>query len=264
MRSESFRWLIRVFLVAVILSVGGAVTAPTAAPSESWGYEVTPYLWGVGLNGNTAVGTLPAQGVEASFSDLLKVLDVAGLVAFEGRRGRWGFLVDALYFHLSDSTPTPEAAFGDAEVDLKQQLYSAAAVRRVLDGRTSVDLIFGARYSDIANELELTSGVAAGRRKSGSFDWWDAIGGARVGWAFADQWKLIGYGGLSGGGSSLSGQVQVGVDWRFSPHLTGRFGYRYLKMDYDHDEFLYDMAMAGGYAGLGIRFGSAADPSKSP
>jgi opacity protein-like surface antigen len=57
-----------------------------------------------------------------------------------------------------------------------------------------------------------------------------------------------------GGGSELTWQALAGVDGTFSKHLSAKFGYRYLDFDYDQDDFVYDMAMAGGYAGLGIRF----------
>ena len=35
---------------------------------------------------------------------------------------------------------------------------------------------------------------------------------------------------------------------------AGEFDYNDFDIDYDEDEFVYDTAMAGGYAGLGIRF----------
>ena len=73
-------------------------------------------------------------------------------------------------------------------------------------------------------------------------------------WAFAKQWTLVGYGEVGGGGTRLSWQAIAGVNWHFSKHLSGKFGYRYLSLDYDHDQLLYDVAMAGPYAGLGIRF----------
>jgi opacity protein-like surface antigen len=65
---------------------------------------------------------------------------------------------------------------------------------------------------------------------------------------------LIGYGDIGGGGSELTWQALAGVDWTLSKHLSAKFGYRYLDFDYDQDDFVYDMAMAGGYAALGIRF----------
>jgi opacity protein-like surface antigen len=233
-----------------------AMAPPSAdAPKPGgWQFEIAPYLWGAGLSGDVKVGRLPQQGVEASFSDLVKVLDIAGMAVFEGRKGRWGFLLDTIYINLSETEPTPDSLFGDAKVDLTQQLYTLYGTWRVVDGKTTLDLMGGARYVDMRNNLELTSGVAAGREATADVTWWDGLVGARVRWGFAKKWGLVGYGEIGGGGTKLTWQALAGVDWRFSKHMAAKFGYRYLSQDYDHTDLLYDMAMAGGYAGLGFRF----------
>jgi hypothetical protein len=231
-----------------------AAPSPTAPKPGAWQFEFTPYLWGAGLDGEVKVGRLPAQGVEASFSDLLKVLDLGLMGTFEGRKGRWGLIVDALYFDLSETEPTPNNLYGDAEVGITQQLYSIGGTYRVAEGKTSVDLLGGVRYGDISADLELTSGIAAGRKAGDSINWWDGLVGARLLWRFAEHWTLVGYAEIGGGGTKLTWQALAGVDWKFSKHLAGKFGYRTMSIDYDQDDFVYDVAMAGGYAGLGIRF----------
>jgi opacity protein-like surface antigen len=231
-----------------------AASSPSGSSPGGWQFEIAPYLWGAGLSGDVKVGRLPQQGVEASFSDLVKVLDVAGMVVFEGRKGRWGFVLDTIYIDLSETEPTPDALFGDAKVDLTQQMYTLYGTWRVVDGRTTLDVMGGARYVDMRNNLELTSGIAAGREVTSVVNWWDGLVGARVRWGFAKKWGLVGYGEIGGGGTKLSWQALAGFDWRFSKHMAAKFGYRYLSLDYDHTDLVYDMAMAGGYAGLGFRF----------
>lgn len=232
-----------------------AATKPAASPAPNgWRFEVVPYLWAAGLDGDVKVGRLPAAGVEATFSDLLDVLDLAFMSTFTGHKDRGGFIVDALYFDLSDTVPTPDDLYGDADVGITERIYSAAGTYRLNDGKAPVELVGGLRYVDLSGDLELTSGVAAGRKVSGSENWWDAFVGATVRWKFAEHWALVGYGDIGGGGSKLTWQALAGVDWTFSPHLSGKFGYRYLSIDYDQNDLLYDTAMAGGYAGLGIRF----------
>jgi hypothetical protein len=247
-------WRCLVLCATLACAAVPAIAGSPAGASDGWRFEVTPYLWGAGLKGDVGLGRLPAQGVEASFSDITSMLDAAGMLMVEGRRDRWGFVVDAIYIDLSDSTATPGQGYGDAEVGLTQQMYTAAATWRVRDGKAPVDLVFGTRYNDLALDLELTSGIAQGRGRDGGVDWWDGLVGARVGWGFADHWVLAGYGEISGGGAKISWQAIAGVDWNFSGHLSGRFGYRYMSLDYDSGGVLYDMDMAGPYAGLGIRF----------
>jgi len=232
-----------------------AAPAPASSPTPSgWRFEVVPYLWAAGLDGDVKVGRLPVAGVEASFSDVLDVLDFAFMTTFAGHKGRGGFLIDTMYMDLSDTAPTPDDVYGDADVGLTQQMYSAAGTYRVTDGKVPIDILGGLRYVDLAGDLELTSGVASGRSVSGGESWWDGFVGASIRWEFAEHWAVVGYGDIGGGGSKLTWQALAGVDWTFSPHLSGKFGYRYLSIDYDQNDLLYDMATAGGYAGLGIRF----------
>ena len=235
-------------------AAGSTPGGASAGAAPVWRFEIIPYIWGIGLDGDTKIGRLPAAGVEATFSDMLNVLDLAFLTAFVAHKDRGGFVFDSLYFDLGETEPTPRAAFGDARVDLTQQIYFAAGTWRVSGGRAPVTLYGGARYVDMDTDLELTSGIAAGRSVSSSESWWDGYVGAGIRWPFAEHWALVGYGDVGGGGSNLTWQGMAGVDWTFSKHLSGKFGYRYLKIDYDHDDFVYDMALAGGYAGLGIRF----------
>jgi len=232
-----------------------AAPAPASSPTPSgWRFEVVPYLWAAGLDGDVKVGRLPVAGVEASFSDVLDVLDFAFMTTFAGHKDRGGFLIDTIYMDLSDTAPTPDDVYGDADVGLTQQMYSAAGTYRVTDGKVPIDILGGLRYVDLAGDLELTSGIAAGRKVSGGESWWDGFVGASIRWEFAEHWAVVGYGDIGGGGSKLTWQALAGVDWTFSPHLSGKFGYRYLSIDYDQNDLLYDMATAGGYAGLGIRF----------
>jgi opacity protein-like surface antigen len=66
-------------------------------------------------------------------------------------------------------------------------------------------------------------------------------------WAYGD------IGGFSAG-SDFTWQVALGAAYDFSKTISGKFGYRYLSVDYDKGGFLYDMKTQGVYLGLGIRF----------
>jgi opacity protein-like surface antigen len=50
-------------------------------------------------------------------------------------------------------------------------------------------------------------------------------------------------------------QASVGVNYAISKTISAKFGYRYLKVDYDKDGgLLYDMEMQGTQLGVGFRF----------
>jgi len=94
--------------------------------------------------------------------------------------------------------------------------------------------------------------VAASAEKS----WVDPYIGVRVQHPIAERWTLVGYADVGGFGvgSDFTWQALAGVNYEFSKAIAGKFGYRYLYVDYDKDGFRYDMANSGLYLGVGIRF----------
>jgi opacity protein-like surface antigen len=215
-------------LLGAALALGAAGQA-AAQTSGGWEFEVTPYLWGATLDGDIQLGDLPKTEVDESFSDILDVLDIGLMGAFEARKGRWGLLFDAMYIKVSDDEATPGPLFDDVEVG-------------------------GARYNYVKSEIEIDPGILAGRRGSRSVDWWDGFVGARAIIPFAERWSLVGYADIGAGGSDLTWQALAGVNYRFSPAISTKLGYRYLSVDYEENNFLYDMDTSGLYLGVGIRF----------
>ena len=44
------------------------------------------------------------------------------------------------------------------------------------------------------------------------------------------------------------------LSYRFTDRIVARVGYRYLKVDYDNDGFVYDVALSGPILGMTFRF----------
>ena len=241
---------------AAVLACLGLTGAAEAQGTDRWQFEATPYLWAAGLKGDVGIGQLSAQGVETSFSDLLKSLRIGFMGAFEGRKDRFGFLVDAMYMQLKQTRPASVPLFGDVHATVTQQAYTVAATWRAVEGNAPVDLVGGVRTNYLKLDLDLSSSALApqGRTAVKSRDWVDGFVGARAQYPIAPQWALVGYADLGGGGSDFSWQALGGVNYAISPTTIAKFGYRYLKVDYHRDDFLYDVATGGFYAGIGIRF----------
>jgi opacity protein-like surface antigen len=253
-------------------------TAPALAPEpgasmppieeSGWKYELTPYLWLSGLQGDVQGGRLPKTSVDMSFSDIFKVLDFAAMGTLEVRKQRWGWLFDAMYIKASDSATssrtTPQGAqrSASAEITLKQTILAAAAAYRVSEGPTLVDLIGGARYTKIDADATIAASlfapdgqsVAGTTSRSGEKSWVDAYLGVRVQQPVGERWTLDGYFDAGGGKHDYTWQALAGASYRFSKSLSGKFGYRYLYVDYRKDQFVYDLATKGFYLGLGIAF----------
>ena len=241
----------RMVALALVLAVGAPALAQSASPD--WEFGVAPYLWGAGIDGDVKIGRLPSQGVEVSFSDLLDVLDIGGMLAFEGRKGRWGFVVDGIYLKFEDDAPAPDPTFGTVNAELTQQWYTAAATCRVIDGKVALDLLGGARFTDMDVDLSLAGGVASGRAVSRGTDWWDGIVGGRVRYKPTEHWTIMGYLDAGLGGSDLTWQLAGGASYSFNKTIAVGAGYRVLDQDYDKSGFQYDTAVAGPY--VGVRFG---------
>ena len=104
------------------------------------------------------------------------------------------------------------------------------------------------------NVLTVTSGPYAGLENSIKDEWWDAIAGARLTYALAKAWKLVGYFDVGAGGSQLTWQAKGAVDWRLSRVLSLEVGYRHFYFDRFANDTSTKMAKAGFYTGLIIRF----------
>ena len=232
-------------------SIALAALAFASLPAAAqWQFEATPYLFASGIDGDVKVGRLPASGVEVSFSNLAKMLDYGFLGALEGRNGDLGFLADAVYMKVGTSGGTPGIAFGEAQGDMTQQVYSIAGTYRM----GTVDLLAGIRYLRIKADLVITAGVISGRRANATKNFTDGIIGARFQAPLADRWTFVAYGDVGAGGSDLSYQLVGGVNYAASKDLTWKAGYRYMAVDYRKDEFVYDVGYAGPYLGVGLRF----------
>ena len=229
---------------------------PLAPPSDRWQLEVTPYLWAAGMQGDVGIGRLAAEGASASFSDIFQSLRSGFMGAFEGRKDRYGFLFDALYLQLSKTQQAPLPGLGDVHAKPTQQMYTFAGTWRAVEGEIPVDIVAGVRSNDVKLDLAVSSSAFApeGRSLVRSRNWADGFVGTRIQYPLTPQWSLVGYVDIGGGGSDFTWQGLAGANYAFTPTVTAKFGYRYLKVDYDRDDFLYDVATGGFYAGIGIRF----------
>jgi hypothetical protein len=255
--------------IAAALGLAPAVARAqsTGSAGGGWSFELTPYLWGAAMSGEVGAGSLPMINVDMSFSEILDNLDAGLMGAFEARNGRWGLLFDGIYMKLAASGTASRTGGGpvgatltaNAEVEFAQTMYAAAVAYRATEGRASLDVIGGLRYAKLEAEAQIDgsffaqTGTAA---RSAEKDWVDPYVGLRSRQPLAERWTFVGYADIGGFGvgSDFTWQVAAGFDYEFSKAIAGKFGYRYLSVDYDNDGFRYDMANSGLYLGLGIRF----------
>ena len=239
----------RIALAALAIFSGSA----SAQRADAWQFEGMPYLWAAGMKGDVGVGRIAVDGVEMSFPDIAKSLRAGFMGSLEGRKGEWGFLADMIYMQVHQKHPATRGFTGDVDAKMTQQAYSLAAIWRA---SPAVDLLAGARTNYVKADLDLASSALTpqGRTFAKSRDWVDGFVGVRARVAIDDRWTLVGYADLGAGGSDSTWQLMAGADYAISPTATAKFGYRYFKVDYERDDFKWNMASAGIYLGVGIRF----------
>lgn len=253
------RWLTP-FAVSIALlscvSVNAIRAESTTEKSDGWEFQIVPYLWTAGIDGTIQIGQLPAGGVQASFADIWSNLQMAAMGTFEARKGNWGLVFDGIYVDLSDTVPTPDqTVYGEADVNLSEQFYTGLVNYRLPGSdKVTVDMGWGARYYRIDTDLELTSGVAQGTTAGGSVDWWDYVAAVHVVGHPSKRWVVMGHADIGGGGSDLAWEAVVGAAFSCTKVVSVDFGYRYFSVDYTHDKFQLDTAMAGPYFGVGFHF----------
>lgn len=146
---------------------------------------------------------------------------------------------------LASATARLEVAKLRATVDSSLQGKVAQAEARVSQAKQNLSA---------AINQQVVAGAPTSA--SASESWVDPIIGVRAQWNINSKWYLAAktdIGGFSVG-SDLAWTFQGTVGYNFTEKVSLDLGYRYLNTDYKDGAFTYDIATAGLYTGLNIRF----------
>jgi hypothetical protein len=265
--TEPFRRLrvVSVFAAGLMIATSASRADAQATDSSGWKFELAPYVWAAGMNGTVSINDRPQSGlaVDQSFSDILEVLAFALMGSFEARKGRWGGMVDGVYFRIEDEgTVTGRRGFASlsASAELAQKMYSFAGVYRAGQGPSPIDVLGGLRYAAIESTVDIALSVppvlARERTFSETKSWVDPYIGVRIDQELGKRWSVNGYADVGGFtiGSDLTMQGLANVRFAFTPSILGSLGYRVVSTDYDKDGFQYDMVNAGAVLGVAFRW----------
>ena len=236
--------------------------AAQAQAGEGWEVKVTPYLWATRMHGSTQIKDIPEAQLDMSFSDILHTLDAGFMGAMEFQHGRWGILLDSMYMKTSDSVSVAGprgAASGDADMTVRQTMLSSALAYRWLDQAATSDAFVGVRYTRIRESLDLdvrVFGATAERDQDQTVDWTEPFLGLRGRLPLSGELAMVASADIGGFGvgSDLTTQAQLGLSYALSESFSADVGVRYMKVDYDKGDFVYDMENEGPYLGLSYQF----------
>jgi hypothetical protein len=218
------------------------------ASAEPWEFEITPYIWLVGLEGDVSTGdvTSPVENENNLF--VLENLDLYGAGTFEARKHNWALLIDGLYVRYSDDLTN---RLFDTNLIMEAGFFEAVASYR-LEKLKALEFIAGARYIFATLEITQIPGQSAKDRQ----DWVDPIVGLRFTWDIADKWlmRLRGDLGGFGVGSEFVYNALMTIEYRLSQMFSLKAGYRFMKVDFKENDFIYNISLSGFGLGLGIRF----------
>lgn len=229
--------------------------APAAA-DDDWHFEVVPYFWLASLHGTTGTDIRTVQ-VDESFGDVFDNLKFALMGAFGARKGKFVLQADTEYVSLEDNGATPGPLFSDATLRIKMFIFSPQAGYRLYsdpDKGASIDVLGGMRVWHLSTEIDFGAGILPATQFDASRTWVDAIGGLRGRTAISEKAFVTGNFNLGGGGSKFTWQVFGGLGYNIKPNISLIGGYRVLDVNYQRDNFRYDINQRGPIVGLGFRF----------
>jgi opacity protein-like surface antigen len=230
----------------------------TAPQADSWEFTFAPYFWFAALEGDTGFNGFNAE-VDMSFSDIWDALDFGLMGSFGARKGKWGVMFDGLWLKLEEGGDLEgPLSTGSLDVEVEEARLQLMLSYRVLEGQTSVDLLAGAAWFYLGLDYDLRPGspVIPGLEGSESEDFVDPIIGVWIDHRFNEKWFAQFRGGIGGFGvnSDITWQVGANIGYDINERWSLGLGYRWLHIDYDESDFLFDADTHGFFVGGAYRF----------
>ncbi len=256
-------------VTAVVASILLAMPAYAADDDDRWNILFSPYLWGVSLDGTTAVGPLPPLDVDASFGDILDSLNFAILLHTEFRKRKWTFVIDPTYFELEldigqsviiPVPPPPTPATVTGKIDIKMWFVEAWGSYEFADGW---EVLGGVRWQSQEIKPSLSGGPPV---PNIDVDWTDYFAGLRYSRMLGQKWYLTVRGDVAfAGDSDDSWNAIVFFSRRIGRAMALNLGYRYFTDDVNTSDganpYAWDMDLTGPVVGYVWQFGGNRFPN---
>jgi hypothetical protein len=229
---------------------------PQTADPDKWQFQFSPYFWLAGLHGIGGTENR-TTAVDESFSDVFDALNFAFMATFEARKGRFISLTDLEYVSVSDEKATPGPLFSTVDAGFKTFIFDQEVGYRLFDDPekgASIDVLGGVRVWHVSTDFEFGAGILPATRIDASRNWVDGVGGLRGKMALSQKMFLTGKFDLGGGGSNFTWQIFAGGGYNINPKIALILGYRVLDVNYNKNNFVYDMNQRGPILGVGFRF----------
>ncbi len=247
-------------LAAIATMAEAADVAPPPEAPSGWEFEVAPYGWLAGLNGQAAQFGLPEQDVDITIRQVLENLDVALMGLVQVRNERFSAFSDLVYGKLSAEIGTPHGILADKiEVTSKTLMWTVGAAYSIYydPDVANFDLVVGGRLWSLDTEAKIKGGIFGGNEFDDGKTWVDPLVGAKGRFSFTPQFFATGWGLIGGfdvNNDKLMWDLFGGLGYEVWPGTSLIAGYRAVSVDYHNGDFLYDTVQQGPLLGLDFRF----------
>jgi hypothetical protein len=234
----------RLIAGAIVVTLSAKANAQSDS-TKNWRFGVTPYLWLSGLDGKVGIGPV-ASNVDLGVGDVLDMLKFGIMGTAEARKGPWLISADGIYVSLGQGQVIAfRGDTGSLELNQHETIIQPVGGYTIGDNVWAVDFLGGFRYWNLGATLNVDTSRRPSNEHSAGRSWADATAGFRFRWVPLPSFRFVAAadGGAGGAKNTWQAYSSVGFDpWK---HWTVGAAYRWLSVDYDRSNFLYDTDMKG-------------------
>jgi len=247
-------------LLLITLLFSAAPSYAEDGKQNEWHFQLAGYGWLAGQNGSISTfPNMPEVDVDVDFwDDVLGNINGAFFLMGEARKGSVGVLLDLAYTDIELEERTPGQYFSALTSRTKAWMLTGAGYYRLLENsRSSLDVLAGLRYWSLESELGLTSGLLQGGDIDNTKSWIDPMIGVKGLTALGNSDFYLSGALLCGGfgaGADFVGDASLNFGYNWTESIATTIGYRYMIVDYESGNFVYDVDQHGPTVALIWRF----------
>jgi hypothetical protein len=270
--------LFKKYFIALIVAIGLVFMCSSAycqeddpcVKKEKWEFSFTPYFNANSMDVDSTISGMKSA-VDIDFSDLWDDFDVWGVAAvFEARKGKWGILINGNYADIEGDFKEVTATINELDVDIEEAIVDGALTYRLFEGplrkgcylHTAFDVLAGARYTYLKQEITPTFSSGFSERLGKSKDWVEPLVGAKMFVRLTKRVSWVTMGNISGFGvgsaSKKTWDFTTGFDFRLFENASLKLAYRIYDIDYSNgsgtEEFGMDGRLEGPWLGMSFYF----------
>ncbi|NOR56062.1 MAG: hypothetical protein GQ531_07615 [Sulfurovum sp.] len=240
------------------------ITEVPEAQSSQWEHELTIYGWLPTLGG-TLNYTIPGDPTDPTDPDtegessVLDNIDAVFMGSYEIRKDKWSFLIDGIYYKMSDAQAVTvnlllnRTLTAGSQQEFTSWIVSGYAGYNLIDNdQGRLDMIAGVRYFSLELDVDL---FLNNRQKSfsPSTDFTDALVGIKGYYNINQNWYVPYLFDIGTGDTDLTYQAEASLGYRFdwgNILLT----YRYIHYESDDTFLVNELDMYGPKIGVVFNF----------